>query len=123
MVSSMPSTAWQVIHGRSRPHTMRRAHSPGREAVGPFSVGRKFAPAPSLAFLCSVREPFFGRPKVCPRYHLALYLEKTCIRAHSVKPGAMPGDSGLPGGIRHEVMGIPSHIHKPLHKRTLLSAQ
>ena len=123
MVSSMSSTAWQGIHGRSRPHTMPRAHSPGRDVVRPFSVGRKFAPAPTLAFLWSAREPFFRWAKAGTPIPCFSVSQSACIRAHSVKLGAMPGDSGLPAGIRHEVLHTPSHIHKCLHKRTLLSAQ
>ena len=123
MVSSMSSTAWQVIHGRLRPHPMPSAHSPGRDAVRPFSVGRKFHPDPNLTFLCSVRGPFFGGRKGGPRPYFSSYPQKTCIRAHSTRPRAMPGDSGLPAGIRYEGLCIPSHIHKCLHKRTLLSAQ
>ena len=123
MVSSMSSTAWQVIHGRLRPHPMPSAHSPGRDAVRPFSVGRKFHPDPNLTFLCSVRGPFFWWAKAGTPIPCFSVSQSACIRAHSVKLGAMPGDSGLPAGIRHEGLCIPSHIHKCLHKRTLLSAQ
>jgi hypothetical protein len=109
------------VVARLHPRTPRGALS--LEKTPPFSVGTGRDPDPIRPFLCSVRGPFFWWAKAVTPIPCISVSQSACIWAHSVKLGAMPGDSGLPGGIRHEVLHTPSQIHKCLHKRTLLSAQ
>lgn len=66
MVSSMPSTAWQVIHGRSRPHTMPGAHPPGRDVVRPFRWAESLPPHLVWRVSGAFVSPFLAGENIAP---------------------------------------------------------